>query len=125
MVDGPIWPKFELFLDIMYVLDTYKFKMDRIISNREKVATSIFLRSRAAVQIWPNFNLIQALMYVISTYKYKKDRIKNILEKVAEPFFPLKLYGNYLLPWKPEFGFDLTQNVMQPFPNPNDASDKI
>ena len=42
MVGGPIWPKFELILDIMHVLDTYNFKMDRINSNREKVATSIF-----------------------------------------------------------------------------------
>ena len=36
IVDGPIWPKFELFLDIMHVLDIYNFKMDRINSNREK-----------------------------------------------------------------------------------------
>ena len=36
VVGGPIWPKFEL------VLITYKFKMDRINSNREKEVTSIF-----------------------------------------------------------------------------------
>ena len=35
----PIWPKFELLLDIMHILDTYKFKMNTITSNREKVAT--------------------------------------------------------------------------------------
>ena len=39
-VGDPIWPKFELLLDIMHVLDTYKFKMDWINSNREKLATS-------------------------------------------------------------------------------------
>ena len=42
-VGGPIWPKFELVRDIIDVLVTYKFKMDLINSNREKVATSIFL----------------------------------------------------------------------------------
>ena len=43
VVGGPIWPKFKLVRDIMDVLVTYKFKMDLINSNLEKVATSIFL----------------------------------------------------------------------------------
>ena len=34
IVPGPIWPKFKLLLDIMHVLDTYKFKMDRINSKQ-------------------------------------------------------------------------------------------
>ena len=42
IVGGPIWLKFEVLLDTMHVLITYKFKMDLINSNREKVATSIF-----------------------------------------------------------------------------------
>ena len=42
VVGGPIWPKFELVQDNMHVLVTYKFKMDRINSNREKGMTSIF-----------------------------------------------------------------------------------
>ena len=42
VVGGSSWLKFELVRDIMYVLITYKFKMDLINSNREKVATSIF-----------------------------------------------------------------------------------
>ena len=42
VVGGLIWPKFELVQDIMDVLVTYKFKVDLINSNREKVATSIF-----------------------------------------------------------------------------------
>ena len=42
VVGGPIWPKFKLVRDIMDVLVTYKFKMDLVNSNREKVATSIF-----------------------------------------------------------------------------------
>ena len=29
-VNGPIWPKFELFLDIIHVLVNYKFKIDWI-----------------------------------------------------------------------------------------------
>ena len=32
---------------------------------------------------------------------------------------------SYLLPWKPEFWSDLAQNPKQPFPHPNDASDKM
>ena len=42
VVGGRIWPKFELVRDIMHVLVTYKFKMDLIKSDREKVATSDF-----------------------------------------------------------------------------------
>ena len=42
VVGGPIWPKFELVQDNMHVLVTYKIKMDRINSNREKGVTSIF-----------------------------------------------------------------------------------
>ena len=42
VVGGPIWPKFELVQDNMHVLVTYKSKMDRINSNREKGVTSIF-----------------------------------------------------------------------------------
>ena len=42
VVGGPIWPKFELVQDNMHVLVTYKFKMDRINSNREKGVTSNF-----------------------------------------------------------------------------------
>ena len=42
IVSVPIWPKFKLLLDIMHVIDTYKFKTDWINSNQEKVATSIF-----------------------------------------------------------------------------------
>ena len=63
-------------------------------------------------------------MYVIVTCKYEKDPIKNSRENVATPFSSLWPYGSYL-PWKPEFLSDLAQNLMQAFPHPNDASDKI
>ena len=89
-----------------------------------------FIRSRAANSIVcgpirPNFELIQALMHVIVTCKYEKDPIKSIRENMMTSFFPLQLYGSYLLPWKPEFWSDLDQNLLKPFPHPNDASDKI
>ena len=29
------------------------------------------------------------------------------------------------MPWKPEFSSDLDQNLLKPFPHPNDASDII
>ena len=31
----------------------------------------------------------------------------------------------YPLPWTPEFQSNLAQNLLQPFPHPNDGSDKI
>ena len=66
---GTIWSKFELLLDIMHVLDTYKFKINWINTKREKMETSIFQTLRAANSVvrdrnWPNFKLIQALIYV-------------------------------------------------------------
>ena len=78
----------------MHDIIIYKYKKDRTKNSREKVATSIFRRSRAGnsvVQgrIWPNFELIQALMYVIVTCKYEKDPIIKSREKVATSFFPL------------------------------------
>ena len=84
VVGGPIWPKFELVRDIMHVLVTYKFQMDLINGDREKMATSIFRRSSAANSvissgIWPKFELIQTLMYVLVTCKYENDRIKNTI----------------------------------------------
>ena len=52
-------------------------------------------------------------------------KIKNEGPRVVTSFFPLLLYGSYPLPWTPEFRSNLTQNLMQPFPHPNDGSDKI
>ena len=94
MVSGPIWPKFKLLLDLMHVLDTYKFKIEVINSNREKVATLFFRCSRTTNsvvcgQIWPDFELIQALMYIIVTCKYEKDKMKTIRENVIRSFSPL------------------------------------
>ena len=43
VVDGPIWPKFELIHNIMHVLVTSKFEKDRININGYYVMTSIFL----------------------------------------------------------------------------------
>ena len=56
-------------------------------------------------------------MDVLITCKYEEDPIKN--EGARES------YGSYPLPWTPEFRSDLAQNLKQPFPYPNDGSDKI
>ena len=82
----------------MDVLVTYKFKMDLINSNREKVATSIFKRSRAANSqvssgIWPKLELIQTFMHVLITCMYQKDRTLNSRDNVETPSFPLLVYG--------------------------------
>ena len=55
-------------------------------------------------------------MNVLVTCKYKEDSIKNEGARVATTF---------PLPLTPEFRSDLAQNPMQPFPHPNDGSDKI
>ena len=63
-------------------------------------------------------------MYVIITCKYEKDPIKNSRENVAthfphyNPMGAICCHGN-------QFWSDLAQNLMQAFPHPNDASDKI
>ena len=57
--------------------------------------------------------------------KYKKYLLIKSQENVVMPFSQLQPYGSYLLPCKPEFRSDLTLNLKQPFPHPNDASDKI
>ena len=43
VVSGPIWPKFELIRDFMHVLVIWRYKKDRIKSNREKVETPFSL----------------------------------------------------------------------------------
>ena len=84
----------------MHVHNAYKFKMDRINNNREKVAASIFRRSRAAYSsvcgvIWSNFIFMQALMYmyVIITYKYERIRSRTAVKKVAKQFSHYKYMG--------------------------------
>ena len=59
-------------------------------------------------------------MYVLVTCKYEEDPIKNGALECSQHF-----YGSYPLPWTPEFRSNLAQNLMQPFPHPNDGSDKI
>ena len=86
----------------MYVLVTYKLKIDRINSNREKVETYMynFRRSRAANtvvsrQIWPKFDLIQAFMTVLITCKNQNDRNINSRKKVETSFFHYKSMGYF------------------------------
>ena len=64
-------------------------------------------------------------MDVLVTCKYEEDPIKNEGARVFTIFSQLYPYGSYPLPWTPELRFDLAQNLMQPFPHPNDGSEKI
>ena len=88
------------FLDIMHVLNMYKFKMDQINSNQEKVATLIFRCSGAAISVargrlWSNFKLIQALMYAMrnSGKRNRKAMNRNWSNQKANPAFKTKV-GN-------------------------------
>ena len=89
-------------------------------SRRSKAANSAVLGP-----IWPNFELVRDVMVVLVTCKYEEDPIKNEGAGVLTTLSPLYPYGSYPLPWTPEFRSDLAQNLMQPFPHPNDGSDKI
>ena len=64
-------------------------------------------------------------MGVLVTCKNKEEPIKNEGVKVVTRFSPLKSYGSYLLPWKPEFWSDLAQNLMESILHPNNVSDEI
>ena len=96
-VSGPIWLKFDLIQNIMYVLITCKSK--KIIGSiaPEKMWKYQFFRhsriatcnSVVSIQIWPKFKLIQALIYVLITCKYQKDQIKINQETVETTFSPL------------------------------------
>ena len=68
---------------------------------------------------------MQALMYVIVTCKYKKDPIKKQSRKRDDALFPIITLWELSVAMEPEFWSDLHQNLTQPFPHPNDASDKI
>ena len=64
-------------------------------------------------------------MPVLITCKFDKDPIKGDWENAETLFFPLYVNGRFLLPWLPLFWSDLLKNLPQPFPLPNDATDKI
>ena len=79
----------------MYIIVTYKYKMNPIKNVRENVMTPFFptvtlsVAMETSFRIWPNFELIQALMHVLITCKYEKDPIKNSGENVMISFYPL------------------------------------
>ena len=71
-VIGPIWPKFEIFLDIMHVLVNYKMnsKLIGLITIEKKWRLRFLRHSRVAYTvvlgpILSNFKCIQALMCAI------------------------------------------------------------
>ena len=79
-----------------------------------KVYENFFSRSRAANsavfgRIWPNFELVRVIINVHVICKYEEDLIKNEGARVLTRFSPLKPYGSFPLPWKPEFLSDLAK----------------
>ena len=63
-------------------------------------------------------------MDVLVTCMYEEDPIKNEVLECSQ-HFPNYNPVSYPLPWTPEFRSNLAQNLLQPFPHPNDGSDKI
>ena len=68
--------------------------------------------------IWPNFEHVQNVLVILVSCKYEEDPMKNEGDRVFTRF-------SRQLPWNPEFQSDLAQNLTQPFPHHNDASDNI
>ena len=75
--------------------------------------------------IWPNFELVRDVIYVLYICKYEEDPIKNEKLECSQDFSHYNPMGAICCHGKPEFQSDLAQNLMQPFPYPNDASVKI
>ena len=80
-VIGPIWPKFEIFLDIMHVLVNYKMNSKLIgsITIEKKWRLQFLRRSRAAYTvvlglILSNFECIQAFMCAIDGVVFPRYR---------------------------------------------------
>ena len=64
-------------------------------------------------------------MVVLVTCKYEEDPIKNEGARVVTTFPPIITLWELSVAMTPEFRSDLAQNLVQPFPHPNDGSDKI
>ena len=91
---GTIWSKFELPLDIMHVLDTYKFKMDWINTKREQWKRQFFRRLRAANsvargRIWPNLNPSKLFCMSSLPVSMKKIPSRTTEKKWQHRFFKL------------------------------------
>ena len=79
---GPIWSKFELLLDIMRVVNTYKFKMDHINSNRDKGSNIDFRRTRAANSVVGSGQISNS--YKLLCMSLLPASMKRILSRTAE-----------------------------------------
>ena len=77
------------------------------------------------VQSGPKSNLSEILWMSSLPASLTKLRSKKEVVIDQTTFSPLKVNGSFRLPWKPGFSSDLPPNHMQPFPHPNDASNKI
>ena len=132
-ITGQIRPKFEPVRDFMPVLVSCKFDEDWIHSNWEKTDTifpiqSHWERSRANNSVVksptrPGPNLISCEILCLSLLLASLTKIwLKVTEKTRAHRFAHYMsfccHGN-------QFWSDLPQNLMQPFPHPKDATDKI
>ena len=82
------------------------------------------LTPQSLVKTLPNFELIRDFIVVFVTCKNEEDPIKNEGTSVHNVFSIITLW-ELSVAMEPEFQSELAQNLMQPFPHPKDASDKI
>ena len=69
----------------------------------------------------PESNSSEILWLSIKIYTCKVWQVAIL----RTTFSPIYVYGRFQLPWKPEFWFNLPQNLMLLFPHQNDAKVKI
>ena len=77
VVSGPVWPKFELVRDFMYVLVTCKYKKDRMKNKRENVNGGFLLPWKP--EFWSN--LPQSLMH---PFPHPDDVTHKIWSRLAD-----------------------------------------
>ena len=130
-VSSRIWLNFELLRALIHVIITCKYEKDRIKTAEKKWQHCFFFHNNALCchgnqssdlakfQTHPSTHVCHRYLQVW------KGSNQEPLRKRDKAVFPIVTIGSYLLPWKPEFWSDLAQNLMQPFPHPNNASDKI
>ena len=73
-------------------------------------------------QLTPKFELIRDFMHVLVTCKYKEDRIKNNLVKGGDTIFPVISQWGLSVAVDTRVLIQSASNIMQPFPNPSDAT---
>ena len=112
----------------MPVLVTSKFDEDPIKYEQASLDTPFSHYTPNSVgsgPIWQKFELVRDFMPVLVTCKFEKDLTKTTEKRRKHSFPHYKSMGDFCCHGNQSFDPIRPPNIMQPFPNPNDASYKI